>query len=311
MTTEIAPWGVGPFMLVDTETTSTDPEEARIIEIYNGYVCRHGEPLDGDFGVYKVRGATGLINPGIEIPQESINVHGITNEHVQEYGRPPEEVLEISLNNIATAMTRYNASLVIQNAAYDLTVLDRECRRHGLTTLTERLGGDIAPVLDPMVIDKAFIKYRKSIPEVTDPKTGEVIRKKQGARTLKTDCQAHGIEWDDELAHGAEYDSLQTGRLAFNLARQSVMHPGGLLKAGYRPADVSVMTRCGHLSAEEMHEMQVGWYYTQSTSYRDYLLREAGKIDDEEKIAELKERAANVSFDWPIRPLRDKEVALF
>jgi DNA polymerase-3 subunit epsilon len=44
--------------------------------------------------------------------------------------------------------------LVAYNAAFDLSLLDAELRRHRLATLPERLGRQVFPVLDPLVIDR-------------------------------------------------------------------------------------------------------------------------------------------------------------
>lgn len=47
------------------------------------------------------------------------------------------------------------------NARYDLSLLDRECRRYAVESISELLGDAPAPVIDPLVIDKHVDKYRK------------------------------------------------------------------------------------------------------------------------------------------------------
>ena len=46
--------------------------------------------------------------------------------------------------------------VVVYNAPYDLSLLDRECRRNGLEPIDAP-----GPVIDPLVIDKAVDSYRK------------------------------------------------------------------------------------------------------------------------------------------------------
>ena len=292
MSSDIAPWGVGPFMTVDVESTSKYAEEARVVEIYTGFVHQK------DDGGYGIRGAVGLINPGVEIPQEAIDVHGITNERVQAEGKPPPEILEIAFQNIEVALSQYGASLVIMNAPYDLTVLDRDAERNGMKSLSERLGGTIRPVLDPLVIDSHCIKYRKRVSE------------KQGARQLKTLCQAHGISWVDKMAHGAEYDALQAVRVIYRLAQQAAMGGWILRKNGYSPRDVSMFMRLASLEPGQIHDLQIDWYREKSENYRNYLLKEAASQDDEAKANELKEKAAVVRFEWPI-VCKSKKETLF
>src|SRR5437773_2551119 len=79
--------------------------------------------------------------------------------------------------------------------------------RHGVPALDERRGGRLAPVRDPLVLDKQCIRYRRRVsPE-------------QGARCLKTLCQVYRVGWDDNLAHSAEYDALQAARVVWRIGQ--------------------------------------------------------------------------------------------
>ena len=40
--------------------------------------------------------------------------------------------------------------------SFDLTILEYELARHGLTTLTDRLGRAPGPAIDPLVLDRAL-----------------------------------------------------------------------------------------------------------------------------------------------------------
>lgn len=62
-----------PLIVLDTETTSLDPETARIIEL--GLQAYTAEGLQKEWRTY--------INPGIDIPPETTAIHGITDEMVR------------------------------------------------------------------------------------------------------------------------------------------------------------------------------------------------------------------------------------
>ena len=47
------------------------------------------------------------------------------------------------------------------NAPFDLTLLDRELRRHRAASLSHYLGQNPLRVLDPRVLDKHLDRYRK------------------------------------------------------------------------------------------------------------------------------------------------------
>lgn len=134
-----------------------------------------------------------LVNPGIEIPAEATAIHGITTEQARANGTDPG----IAVKQIAMAVIDAwldGIPVVAFNAAYDLTLLDREMRRHGIGTL--KLGG---PVIDPSVIDRALDPYRK------------------GKRTLADVCAHYGVTQTD--AHSASGDALAAARLAWKLPR--------------------------------------------------------------------------------------------
>ncbi|WP_037823051.1 exonuclease domain-containing protein [Streptomyces sp. NRRL B-24720] len=163
----------------DTETTASDPTDARIVTA--ALVGRGGNPDD--------RVQTWLINPGIPIPPETTEVHGITDAMVQADGQDPKAALE----EIAAIMARaiaYGMPFVAFNTAYDWTVLNFELARHGLPTMGDRLGDTVPTLVDPHVIDKQVDKYVKGT----------------GMRKLKPTCERYGIELTDW--HTAEADAL-------------------------------------------------------------------------------------------------------
>lgn len=98
-------------IVLDTETTGIDPKQGhRIIEI--GCVEMIGRKLTGNhFHVY--------INPEREVEQEAINVHGITNEFLQDkpvFAQIADDFFEFIRG----------AELVIHNAAFDVGFMNHE-----------------------------------------------------------------------------------------------------------------------------------------------------------------------------------------
>ncbi|MDC4233647.1 exonuclease domain-containing protein [Actinomyces sp. B33] len=177
-------WTDAPWLGFDTETTGVDVGEDRLVTA--ALVLRlGGSRPDGDDQV-----ATWLADPGVEIPAQATAVHGISTEHAREHGRPIEEVLD----EVAATLVehwRRGYPVVAFNASYDITLVDCELRRHGLGSLSERLGSDPAPVIDPLVLDRALDRFRK------------------GKRTLTTMAPLYGIEARAD-AHTAQADVAMT-----------------------------------------------------------------------------------------------------
>lgn len=166
------------MLTFDLETTSANPKEARIV---TSALVR----IDGR-DVQKIEH---LADPGIEIPQEATNVHGITTEKARAEGRPHEEVLKDTVEAIKAAWED-GLTLIVYNAAFDLTVL-------------RSLTGDFTvtgPVYDPYVIDRVSDKWRK------------------GKRTLGAVCEHYGVELGN--AHEATADALAAARVAWKQVRQ-------------------------------------------------------------------------------------------
>lgn len=175
-------WHTSRLAVLDIESTAPDPEDARIVTLCTGTVGG-GDPTD-------VR--QWLVNPGVPIPPGATAVHGITDEMAAE-GMEPGAAAEFAATWLAGAW-QAGLPVVAFNANYDLTVIDRECRRH--------LGHGIdilGPVVDPFVIDREVDKYRR------------------GKRTLGVTADFYGVALNG--AHDATEDALAAGRLAWKLGR--------------------------------------------------------------------------------------------
>lgn len=188
-------WHLGRMAPFDLETTGVDPENARVVEAYVGRVGGSYEPVDC---------GTILVNPGIEVPDEAAKIHGYTTEFLREHGDPADAAVHIVASWVAAALQE-GVPLVGHNISYDLTVLDRECRRYGLPTLEDRTGGLVGPVIDTLVLSKHVDPYRKRVSAT------------QGAHQLKTCAQVFRVGWEDTEAHSARYDAMAAARVAWRI----------------------------------------------------------------------------------------------
>ncbi|WP_161962361.1 exonuclease domain-containing protein [Nocardioides speluncae] len=207
----------------DTETTGTDVYNDRIVTV---------ALVDIAYGV-RPTVRTWLANPGIDIPAEATNVHGITTEHAAEHGAPPEIVLHEVTGRLALAL-QHNIPIVAFNAAFDLTLLEQENQRYGVPTLMERrrsVNGQIAPVIDPRVLDKYAHPFRK------------------GGRTLVDVCRPYGVVHTG--AHAADGDALAACRLVPKILDRHARKFVGQTVDG-------------------LHQSQIGWAKAQADGLREY-----------------------------------------
>ncbi|MEW2075577.1 3'-5' exonuclease [Streptomyces sp. NPDC012403] len=212
----------------DLETTGTDPREARIV---TGAVIevRAGEAMGR---------REWLADPGVPIPEDAVAVHGISNERATAEGSPAGQVAD-AIAGVLTAHWKKGVPVVAYNAAFDLTLLSAELRRHGLPSLRDRLGGaDPAPVIDPYTIDRSVDRYRR------------------GKRNLEAVCAEYGVVLDS--AHDATADALAAARLACAIAGR---HP-----------------KVAALGPVELHRRQIEWYAAWAADFQDFLRRK-GETD--------------------------------
>lgn len=163
----------------DTETTSPNPNEARIVTA--ALVVRGGGKPDTEFSY--------LINPGMPIPPESTAIHGVDDATAAE-GADPKEALDDIADHLAAGL-RYGMPVIAFNLAFDWTVLTRELARHELPSMPERLTGMAVPaLLDPHVIDRQCVQRLRG----------------SGMRKLKPTAERYGVVLEDW--HTAEADAL-------------------------------------------------------------------------------------------------------
>lgn len=216
-------WTSAPLMAFDLETTGTDIENDRIVTAALIRLETGGLPL---------KERVWLLDPGVLIPDEATAIHGISTEQARAHGGPAAGGIEEITQAIADSLAA-EIPLVIMNARYDLSLLDRECRRHGLSPLPERLEGPVSPVIDPLVLDKHADRYRK------------------GKRNLQALCVHYGVPLND--AHEAGADAVAAAGVARRL--------------GERFPEV------GSASPFDLHDLQVRAAADQAASFQAYLRR--------------------------------------
>ncbi|MFE8938774.1 hypothetical protein ACFYNX_14915 [Streptomyces sp. NPDC007872] len=145
--------------------------------------------------------------------------HGISVERARGEGRPAAEALE----ELAAVLAGHMAArepLVVWHAPFVLTTLETELLRHGLTPLSGRLVGGVAPVCDPLVLDRHAEPFRS------------------GGRSLEKVAEWYGVP------HDRPDDPSCDAETALVLAR---------VIAACRPA-------VGRLSRPALHREQVRWH---------------------------------------------------
>lgn len=224
-------WIDGPLLGFDTETTGTDVRRDRIVTA--ALVLSHGPGREGETV------STWLIDPGVEIPEAASAVHGISTAHAREHGMAPHDALDEVAALLADALSR-GIPVVAFNASFDLQILEAELDRLGLPTLGARLGHEIAPVVDPLVLDRGLDRFRK------------------GKRTLTDLCEVYGVTQDGRL-HTADVDVSAT----LDVLR-------GILERHPELASAEL---------SEVHQRQIGLHRDWAENFNDFLRRK-GKNPD-------------------------------
>lgn len=204
-----------PTVGFDLETTGRDPRTARIVTAALIIVNGRGEELQR---------REWLVDPGVEIPQQASDVHGITTEKARAEGRPAAEaVAEISA--ALAEISEAELPLVAFNGAYDFTVMAYERERHGVRS------PELRPIIDPFILQKHVDKYRK------------------GKKTLTALCESYGISLEN--AHTAADDALAAVHLARALGQKfsqiqmpaAELHPRQVAWAREQAADFQAYKR--------------------------------------------------------------------
>lgn len=189
----------------DTETTGLDLQTARIVSATVVEMDVNGDVV--------VDRPEWLADPEIEIPEMASNVHGITTEIARSQGRNYKEVISEILEVLRDCFQR-GIPVVAYNAPYDFTILYHQAIALGLEPISSP-----TPVIDPLVIDKTFDKYRR------------------GKRKLEIVAEFYKVALDD--AHNSKADAIAAGRVGLAVLKNHV---------DKLPA-----------TAAELHDSQITW----------------------------------------------------
>jgi DNA polymerase-3 subunit epsilon len=129
----------------DTETTGTSVHDDRIVSA--AFIVRAPGMKDRSFAW--------IINPGVPIPPDVAELHGIDDAKVQAEGREPKAALDEIAGHLTAAITR-GMPVIAYNQAFDWSILHYELLRHDLPTVYDRLADEPVTLVDPLVIDKKF-----------------------------------------------------------------------------------------------------------------------------------------------------------
>lgn len=185
-------WHTRPFAVVDFESTGVDTETARVVTAAVGVVQPESHAVDLRMW---------LVDPGIEIPEGAAKIHGVTTEMARASGAETGVAIGEILGVLHQCL-QADLPLVIYNAPYDLTLLDREARRNDHPALTDLLDGCSLWVIDPLVIERHFGKRGMS-------------------NTLVNAAQRYGIPLPGD-AHNAGVDAFMAAQVAI---AQANAHP--------------------------------------------------------------------------------------
>lgn len=171
------------FFVWDVESTGIDVFNDRIVQLFAATADENGDLIDTwEF----------FIDPGIEIPEEASAVHGFTNEFLAEHGEKPED----AFNTLWHLFSRHrNLIQVAFNMNYDLSILDAEMKRHGISESFGSWFAENGRLVDGIVIDRYKDKYRK------------------GKRTLAAQADYYGVSYDPDELHNARADVELTAKV--------------------------------------------------------------------------------------------------
>ncbi|MFH8517175.1 3'-5' exonuclease [Streptomyces gelaticus] len=208
-------WFEGPLAAFDTETTGVDVEGDRIVS---------AALVVQDAAGGRTHVTRWLVNPGVPVPVGATEIHGLTDDHLQRNGRWPAPVVE-EIGRALAELCAAGRPLVVMNAPFDLTLLDRELKRHRASSLGAYLQNSPLCVLDPRVLDKHLDRYRK------------------GRRTLTDLCELYGVVLDG--AHDAAADATASLELVRAVGRR-------------------FSSRLERLTPPELHTLQAVWHAAQA-----------------------------------------------
>lgn len=273
-----APWHVQRLAALDFECSDKVPETARAVSCAL-ILVGGGLPTDT---------RTWLVNPGIAQEPGAIAVHKLTDEYLAEHGQPADQAIGEIAKSVAEVVAG-GIPLVGHNlGSFDLNLLNHECLRHLGDTLEGICRQPLTRVLDTMVLDKHAAPYRRRVSET------------QGPYQMRTTAEMYGLDWDEEAAHGAAYDALQSARAAYRMGVIAHTHPeqrpDWVQQLRNRRGPYERFSDLAFVDVEELHRRQVVWAREDAASYQAWLR-------NPEKSGDKHNPDAVIDGTWPLRPV--------
>ncbi|NUP52306.1 MAG: DNA polymerase III subunit epsilon [Catenulispora sp.] len=256
-------WHTKPMIALDTESTGIDIETDRIVSAAVIHVSRDG-----------AKPKTWLSDvDGMEIPEAATAVHGIPTEYARAHGRPAKEVTEEVLTALGDAVSA-GLPIVGHNVVYDLSILDREARRHLGVGLDNVLPMDRLRVIDTRVLDQHVLPRRRRVSPT------------QGPRQLITVAAVYSLPWDEKAAHGSEYDALMAARVAYRIG--SLIEMPREQRPEFELGRFQQFDQLRGLDLDALHVKQIEMAAEQAAGLQDYFRQ--------------KDPNAVVDGRWPVIP---------
>lgn len=152
-------WADGDIWAFDVETSGLNHFEDRILTAALVRLSPDDTVLERSW----------VINAQVPIAPKAAETNGLTPEYLAEHGQDPADAIEHIGRGVRWVLDNH-LPLVVQNAPFDMTMLEVELQRHGL----EPIGvARMATVVDPSVLIKYDDKTLAKPPRFKDPKTGK------------------------------------------------------------------------------------------------------------------------------------------
>jgi DNA polymerase-3 subunit epsilon len=259
-------WHKARLLAFDTETTGIDIETVRIVSaaaiLVGGGAGREARNWLTDVD-------------GVEIPEGATAVHGITTDHARAHGIPAKGAVEDIVTVLADCVTAGTA-IVGHNVVYDISLLDREARRHLGLGLADAFDIGHMRVVDTRILDQHVLPRRRRVSE------------KQGARQLITLAQVYSLDWDEEAAHGSEYDALMAARIAYRIG--SLVEMPRASRPEFELGRFQQFDQLAGMDIDALHTAQIGWA--------------RGQAEGLEQFFRQKDKNTVVERAWPLIPLK-------
>jgi DNA polymerase-3 subunit epsilon len=257
------------MLALDTETTGIDIETVRI-------VSASAILVGGSDGREARNWLTDV--DGQDIPEGATAVHGITTDHARAHGIPAKGAVEDIVTVVSECVTA-GTPIVGHNVVYDISLLDREARRHLGCGLADAFDISRMRVLDTSVLDKHVLPRRRRISPT------------QGPRQLITLAQVYSLDWDEEAAHGSEYDALMAARILYRIG--SLVEMPRADRPEFEFGKFQQFDQLAGMDVDALHAAQVGWAREQAEGLEQFFRQ--------------KDENAYVERAWPLVPFKGVE----